>query len=43
MIGTVSSVLTDDDGLTQYAVLTPMARLSELSEVFIIKDFDIVD
>ena len=43
VIGTVSSVLTDDDGLTQYAVLTPMARLSELSEVFIIKDFDIVD
>lgn len=42
-IGTVESVRTGDDGLAQYAVLAPAARLGELSEVFIIKDFDIVD
>lgn len=43
VIGTVESVRTGDDGLAQYAVLAPAARLGELSEVFIIKDFDIVD
>ena len=43
VIGTVESVRTGDDGLARYAVLAPAARLGELSEVFIIKDFDIVD
>ena len=43
VIGTVESVRSGDDGLAQYAVLAPAARLGELSEVFIIKDFDIVD
>ena len=43
VIGTVESVRTGDDGLAQYAVLALAARLGELSEVFIIKDFDIVD
>lgn len=43
VIATVESVRTGDDGLAQYAVLAPAARLGELSEVFIIKDFDIVD
>ena len=43
VIATVDSVLTDDDGLAQYAVLTPSARLDELTEVFVIKDFDIID
>ncbi len=42
-IGTVDSVQTDDDGLAQYAVITPLARLDELGQVFVIKDFDIVD
>ena len=42
-IGTVDSVQTDDDGLARYAVITPLARLNELTQVFIIKDFDIVD
>jgi len=42
-IGTVDSVQTDDDGLAQYAVITPLARLDELTQVFVIKDFDIVD
>ena len=43
VIGTVESVRTDDDGLAQYAVLAPSARFDALSEVFIIKDFTIVD
>ena len=42
-IGTVDSVQTDDDGLARYAVITPLAQLDELTQVFIIKDFDIVD
>lgn len=43
VIGTVDSVLTGDDGLAQYAVLSPMVDFDALTEVFIIKDFDIVD
>ncbi len=43
VIGTVETVQTGDDGLAQYAVLAPSARLDELKEVFIIKDFDTVD
>ena len=43
VIGTVDSTLTADDGLTRYALLTPLVDFDELSEVFIIKDFDIVD
>ena len=43
VIGTVSSVKTDDDGLAQYAVISPMVDLDALTEVFVIKDFDIVD
>lgn len=42
-IGTVDSVQTDDDGLARYAVITPLAQLDELTQVFVIKDFDIVD
>lgn len=43
VIGTVESVQTDDDGLARYAVLTPAAELSALTEVFVIVDYDIVD
>lgn len=43
VIGTVSSVKTDDDGLAQYAVIAPMTDFDALTEVFVIKDFDIVD
>lgn len=43
VIGTVSSVATDDDGLTQYAVLSPLVDFDSLTEVFIIKDFAIID
>lgn len=43
VIGTVEAVQMDDDGLTEYAVIRPSARIAEESELFVIKDFDIVD
>lgn len=42
-IGTVERVEIGDDGFARYAVLKPMVSPDELSEVFIIKDFDIVE
>lgn len=43
VLGSIDEVKTDDSGATQYAVLKPKADLSKLSEVFVIKSFDIVD
>lgn len=43
VIGHVDEVLTSDNGLAQYAVLTPDAALEDLVQVFIITSFDIVD
>lgn len=43
VIGTVESVQTEDDGLARYAVLTPLADLDALTEVFVITDYEIVD
>ena len=43
VIGTVEEVMTGDDGLAQYAVLSPAVDLSALSQVFIITDFSIVE
>ena len=43
VIGTVESVETDDNGLAQYAVLSPMLDFDTLTEVFIIKGFEIVE
>ena len=43
VIGTLSSVNTNDDGLARYAVITPMAELDTLTEVFVNKEFDIVN
>lgn len=43
VIGTVESVEADDNGLAQYAVLAPMLNFDELTELFIIKTFDIVE
>ena len=42
-IGTVQELKTDDSGLTQYAILRPSAALSELKQVFVIKDFTVVN
>ena len=43
VIGHVDEVRTSDNGLTQYAVITPDAPLDDLVQVFIITSFDIVD
>lgn len=43
VIGTVESVQTDDTGSASYAIIAPEAELNSLVQVFIIKDFDIVD
>lgn len=43
VIGSVDEVKLDDSGSTRYAVLTPKANFNKLSEVFVIKSFDIVD
>lgn len=42
VIGTVEEVLVDDSGAASYAILVPSADLDALTEVFIIKSFDIV-
>ena len=43
VIGRVQEVMTDDDGLAQYAVLAPAADLDALQQVFIITDFTIAE
>lgn len=43
LIGYVQEVQQEDSGAADYAVLLPAADLAELQEVFIIKDFTIVD
>ena len=42
VIGTVEEILVDDSGAAAYAILTPAADLSSLTEVFVIKSFDVV-
>ena len=43
VVGTVDGVFTDPSGINRYAVVTPTAALEDLTEVFIITDFDIVE
>lgn len=43
VIGAVEEILTDDSGLTRYAILTPKTELNTLVEVFVITAFDVVD
>lgn len=43
LVGTIESVHTDVSGVTRYAVVAPSVDVSELVQVFIIKDFDIVE
>lgn len=43
MVGKVESVVHDMSGLSRYAVITPEVDLTKLIEVFIIKDFEIID
>lgn len=42
VIGTVEEVLVDDSGAASYAILVPGADFDALTEVFIVKSFDIV-
>ena len=43
VVGTIDEILTELSGMGRYAVLTPAADLDSLREVFIIKEFDIVE
>ena len=43
VVGTVESVQNDPSGMTRYAVVEPKADLDSLSQVFVIKSFDIVE
>lgn len=43
VIGSVEEVKLDDSGSTQYAVLQPSADFDALTEIFVIKDFTVVE
>lgn len=43
VVGRVEGVFTDPSGMTRYAVITPDVDLSSLIEVFVIKNFEIVE
>ena len=43
VVGQVEGVFTDPSGKTRYAVVQPEVDLGSLIEVFVIKDFDIVE
>ena len=43
VVGRVEGVFTDPSGKTRYAVVQPEAELGSLIEVFVIKNFDIVE
>lgn len=43
IVGYVESVLTEPDGVSRYAVIVPAADFSSLKQVFLIKEFDIVE
>lgn len=43
VIGSVDAIYTDDNGLTKYAVLQPKVSLADLTQVFVIVDFQVVD
>ena len=43
LVGYVEEVRSDPSGMTRYAVVVPEAQLDNLIEVFVIKDFEIVE
>ena len=43
LIGTVTNVLTESGGQVTYGIVTPACDVSRLSQVFIIKDFAVVE
>lgn len=42
-VGTIEEILTEASGMSRYAVISPSTDLDELRQVFIIKQFDIVE
>ena len=42
-MGYVEEVRSDDSGMSDYAVLTPAAELGKLEQVFVIKEFSMVE
>lgn len=43
VVGYVDGMFTDPSGITRYAVIQPACKLDDLIEVFVIKDFDIIE
>ena len=43
VVGQVEGVFTDPSGMTRYAVIYPRVDLDSLVEVFVIKEFDIIE
>lgn len=43
VVGQVEGVFTDPSGMTRYAVVVPEVEVDSLIEVFVIKDFDIIE
>jgi len=43
LIGEVSTVMTESGGQVTYGIVTPACDVSRLSQVFIIKDFEIIE
>ena len=43
LVGYVEELHADDSGMNEYAVLRPAAQLSELKQIFVVMDFEIVE
>ena len=43
LVGEIQTVLTEDGGQVTYGIVTPACDVSRLSQVFIIKDFEVVE
>lgn len=43
VVGTIAETGTDEAGLSGYALIKPAVRLDKLAQVFVIKEFDIVE
>ena len=42
-VGTVSAVMSESGGQTTYGIIDPACDVTQLSQVFIIRDFEIVE
>lgn len=43
VVGTITATGTDEAGLSGYALIRPAVRLDKLAQVFVVKEFDIVE